>query len=1002
MSERDIAAELRRLLPEDDAARLVVEAQDLPDPRGALGTLADLAAVGAVPADPARRRALLTLSGFSPYLGRLLVQHPEFLEVLPAGGPAAGPRTREDLEEELARFQSLNAARDASTTLRLFKQREYLRIALADFLGTADLSATTRALSLLADVLLHKAVQMARAQLEKRFGPPISRDDMGHVEQPAFTILALGKLGGEELNYSSDIDLLYLFSRDGETSGAGEAGAGAITNKEFFTRQATEVTRLIAGRDPEGQVFRVDLGLRPGGRDGDLVVSAGAALAYYADWSDTWERQALIKARAAAGDAALGARFVRDVQPLVYPETPDPDRRMEIAAMKDRIDAQLGEQGRSETDIKLGRGGIRELEFAVQALQIEHGGRDPWLRQGNTLLALHRLAEKGYVGFAEYATLSEAYAFLRHLEHRLQLGQNRQTSTLPRDPEEWRVLARRMRLGDATPGAEGEALARHLERHRACVRSFYDSVLGRAAQREMPGPEEQGPDLWLDRLDDDALRGRLRRHGLSDPETVLRTVKAIRRLLQPAAPAGDLRRALRRGGPAILEAAARAPNPRRALENLERLLGSLHSEPGGIVRFLSHREIVAPTIRLLGRSDFLAGILVRQPGILWSLEDRGRILRTPSAEEYRERLVGAATGPGEPRARAGEVRRRHQELLATIAMRDINRQATLRETLKGLSNLADAAVEAGFILGGDDGAPPPMAPAGEGGLAVLGLGRLGYREMDYGSDLDLVFVRAGGAGETDTARRAASRRCEGIVRVLSTLSRDGQLYRVDLRLRPSGREGDIVTSAEALEDYFRRSAEIWEMQSFLKARPVAGDLDLGRRAVQAVEAIILDRARAMGPRAIASAIVEMRHRLHHEASRAHGGRPDVKLGEGGLLDIHFAIEYLQLRHGVPGPADKDVLRLLLHLERLAHLGEGPMRSLYEAYLFFRALEHQIRLIHDRPLSHLPADPARLAEIALALDPSQDDGTRAAARLLETFAAHAAAVRRVYESLLDDI
>ncbi len=999
MTERDIPAELRRLLPEGDAARLTADAEGLPDPPGALGALADLAAAGSVPGDPARRRALLTLSGFSPYLGRLLVQHPDFLDVLPTGGPARGPRTREDLEEDLARFQFLNAARDASTTLRLFKQREYLRIALADFLGTADFPAITLALSLLADVLLHKAVQMARAPLERRYGRPTSRDDQGHLEEAAFTILALGKLGGEELNYSSDIDLMYLFSRDGETSGAGGTGEGAITNKEFFTRLAAEVTRLIAGRDPEGQVFRVDLGLRPGGRDGDLVVSVGAALAYYANWADAWERQALIKARPAAGDAALGARFVRGAQPLVYPEAPDPGLPLEIAAMKDRIDAQLGEQGRSETDIKLGRGGIREMEFAVQALQIEHGGHDPWLRQGNTLLALHRLAEKGYVGYAEYATLSEAYTFLRHLEHRQQLGQNRQTSTLPHDPEEWRILARRMRLGDAAGGGEGEALARDLERHRGCVRSFYDSVLGRAAQREMPAPEEEGPDLWLDRIDHDTLRERLRRHGLPDPETALRPVKTIRRLLQPAAPAEDLRRALRRSGPALLDAAARTQNPRRALENLERLLGSLASEPGGIVRFLSHREMVAPTVRLLGRSDFLAGILVRQPGILWSLEDRGRILKTPAVEEYRDLLVTAATGPGGPRAHAGEVRRRHQESLATIAMRDINRQATLRETLKGLSNLADAALEAAILLAGDESARPPAARPAERRLAILGLGRLGYREMDYGSDVDLVFVREDRAGEDGEARRAVSRRCEGIVRVLSTLSRDGQLYRVDLRLRPSGREGDIVTSIDALGDYFRGSAEIWEMQSFLKARPVAGDLDLGRRAVATVEATVLERGRAMGPQTIASTIEEMRHRLHDEASRAHGGRPDVKLGEGGLLDIHFAIEYLQLRHGVRGPADKDVLRLLLHLNRLGHLAEETMRSLYEAYLFFRALDHQIRLIHDRPLPHLPADPARLAEIALALDPSLDDGPRAASRLLEMFATHAAAVRRVYERIL---
>src|SRR5207245_2529636 len=203
------------------------------------------------------------------------------------------------------------------------------------------------------------------------------------------------------------------------------------TNREFFTRLATEVTRLIAGHGPEGRVFRVDLALRPGGRDGDIVMSAGAAAAYYRNWAESWERQALIKARPAAGDLELGRRFVEAIEPTVYSPRPDPYLALEIGAMKDRIDARLSAEGRAETDIKLGRGGIREIEFAVQALQLKHGGADPWLRQGNTLLALHRLADKAYIGYEEYASLTRAYTFLRDLEHRLQLGHDRQTATLP-------------------------------------------------------------------------------------------------------------------------------------------------------------------------------------------------------------------------------------------------------------------------------------------------------------------------------------------------------------------------------------------------------------------------------------------------------------------------------------------------------------------------------------------------------------------------------------------
>jgi glutamate-ammonia-ligase adenylyltransferase len=995
VSERDLRAALAGILPAPMAEGLAGHVARLADPGAAVRAIETLAAARGGAPDPVRLRAVATIAGSSPYLGSLLLAHPELLDALPSGGPARGPRTREDLEEDLARFQSLRATSEISTVLRHFKQREYLRIALDDFLGTADLPAIMRALSLLADVLIDRAVRTARSELERRFGRPTSRDDQGHVEHPGFVVVALGKLGGEELNYSSDIDLLYLFGREGETSG-GEGAEGVIGNKEFFTRLARDVTRLIGGSGPEGQVFRVDLGLRPGGRDGDLVISVGAAAAYYRNWAQAWERQALIKARPSAGDLGLGRRFTAQIGPLVYPADPDPYLMLEIGAMKDRIDAQLSAEGRSETDVKLGRGGIRELEFAVQALQIQHGGRDPWLRQGNTLLALHRLAERGRIGYAEYATLAQAYTFLRDLEHRLQLGHNRQTATLPAGEREWALMARRMRLDDARGGA---ALADLLERHRATVRAFYDEVLGRAAQ---PAIDAQSPDLWTGPMNDEALRDRLRASGFAEPDAVLRPVRMIRRLLRPAAASPALRRALRRSGSLLAAAAARARNPGRAVGNLERLLSTLAAEPERLQDLLEHRELLGPTLQLLGRSDLLAGLLIRQPSILRRLEDRSRILRTPDAAEYRAALAEPAAAPGEPRARAAILRRRHQEALATIAIRDINRQATVREVLKSLSSLADAAIEGAALLARDVALPRGGPGGGEPRLALLGLGRLGYREMDYGSDLDLVFVSEGGVAgqEADEApRRASGRWCEEIVRILSTLSREGQLYKVDLRLRPSGGEGDLVTTLSALRDYFRGPADVWEMQAFLKARPVAGDLELGRRAIAEVESAVLDRAAVMGPAAIASAVDAMRGRLAKEASKQGDQDPDLKLGEGGMLDIHFALECLQLIYAVRGPADKDTVRMLTLLNAGGRLRDEHLRVLYEAYLFLRALDHEMRLIHDRPCPRLPRDPARLEEVALALDPDAGNGGDAAARLFDTLAGHRAAVRQAYEAIV---
>jgi glutamate-ammonia-ligase adenylyltransferase len=984
------AAALSAILPPALVAPLTAHLERLPDPNGAVRLAQRLAASGVLPGDPGRLHALLTLGGCSPYLGGLLHERPGLLDALTAGGPGRGLPAREDLEEELARSRLRESTTDVPTILRRFKEREFLRIALADLLRTADLAAVTRALSLVADVLIDCAVRAAASALEARHGRPTYRNERGELEDSEFVVLGLGKLGGEELNYSSDIDIVYLFSRDGETGGVGARAAGTISNREYFTRLATEVTRTIGGGGADGGIFRIDLNLRPGGRDGDLVISEAAAIAYYRGWSESWERQALIKARPVAGAPALGRRFVDTVEPLVYRVNPDPYLAVEMVAMKDRIDGRLSEQGYSERDVKLGRGGIRELEFAVQALQMQRGGADAWLRQGNTLLALHRLADRGLVGFAEYAALAEAYVFLRDVEHRLQLLENRQTALLPAQRDGLRSLARTLWLAAPPREDEAAALDDALDRHRSVVRAFYDSVLGRATQVAIV---DDTSDLLLDRLDDAALLERLRPLCPAAAESLLKPVQNLRRLLQPARLAPDLTRALRRAGPLLVQAAVESFHPRRALVNLETLLSAMLADPDGLCRLLTHREILTPTVRLLGRSDLLTGLLVRQPEILKALEDRGRIVRAPDPGEDGARLLEAVEAPGDPKSRAVELRRRHQAALAGTALRDINRLASLREVVKSLSDLADGAVEAALRLARQE------AGAATGGrLAVVGLGGLGYRELDYGSDLDLLFVHETEEGDDGAAERArASDLAAAAVRLLSAHSRDGQLYRVDLRLRPSGSKGEMVASPRALTDYFDRGADVWEMQSFLKARPVAGDRALGERVVGLIERQILARSATMTGAELAATVREMRDRLAAAGRHAPDARRP-KHGRGGLADIDFAIEYLQLRHGIPGPRDKDTLRLLTHLASQGLLAEEDMRAFYEGYLSLRAIDHEIRLVGGVPAQTLPADPRRLLEIAGAL-PEVADAPDPVAALLASFDRRTAAVRRAFDTVV---
>jgi len=408
---------------------------------------------------------------------------------------------------------------------------------------------------------------------------------------------------------------------------------------------------------------------------------------------------------------------------------------------------------------------------------------------------------------------------------------------------------------------------------------------------------------------------------------------------------------------------------------------------------MERRDRLAPMVRLAGRSELFAALLRRQPDLVATLDDGGRLVRGPDPRE-REKTLAAALAEAPPGGEAAALRRWHQAELAGIVLRDLNRQSGLRDSLRQLTDLADRTIDACLALARDE--VFPGAPGAAPGIAALGLGRLGSCEVDYDSDLDLLFVCDPGEQDAAERRAAASRVCEAAVRLLSTLSRDGMLYQVDLRLRPSGSKGELVTSETGLAGYFERDADIWEMQSFLKARPAGGDLDLARRAARRAESVVLARGAAIHPAQLAAAVSDMRRR-QREARGGPAGARRLKHGAGGLSDIDFAIEFLQLRHGVPGPSGKDTRRMLEHLHRLGHLADGPFAALYEGERFLRHLDHALRLIHGRVLEGLPEDPARLEETAALLDRLE---TRpAGAALPDLFDRRTAAVHRAFEEIL---
>ncbi len=934
---------IERRLPANLWATLPALLAQIPDPDSALNFLerylrteAESATPGApasrtvayLKRNPAALHHLLVIFSYSRFLSETLVQQPELITWLhrPSrkGRESAESLDRikppEDLHEEFARFEAVSLEHPPAVVLARFKRREYLRITLRDVLGLATLAETTLELSNLADVLLERALRICEQKLGNAYGTPQFTDAAGnrHVVRPA--ILSLGKLGGQELNYSSDIDLMFVYERQGETSGGPQ---GAISNAEYFVRLAQAGLKLITEVTPEGAVFRVDLRLRPEGKEGDLATSLPATLEYYRTRAREWERQMLIKARCSAGDAETGRRFLRQVQPLIYRSEFNLaaveavlNARQEIAR-----DLQRRADHAAEWNVKLSPGGIRDIEFLAQCLQRLYGGADPWLRSSATLVALQRLHDKGLLTGRDFFRLSNAYQFLRRVEHRLQLRDGLQRHTLPEAPDALERLARRCGIEPAA--AEGrtaaEQLLHRLSQHFAEVREIYDRIL--ALRTPAPRPAEEAVE--------------------SDPGS------------------GALLRRLRVESPGVAEsveqaiAGQSATRDAYARRGLLRFLGSAVLDAGVMAQLEAHPEWLAGAAELFARSDLAVEMLSRHPEEIPVVADPGLAgfrgpLPEPPGADIEEAMAAVRIGY-------------RRSVLATV-VRALLGASQPFETFATLTRLAEEALAAALeeaareTLGGSD--------LGTGPLAVLGLGRLGSGEMDIGSDADLVFV----ADEklSSESREPWRRLAERFVHAAGSHTREGLLFPVDTRLRPRGGEGEIVQSTGYLREYFRSEAEAWEAATFLKARPIAGNLALGAEAIRQVHAILAER---FGDTAeLAEQLARTRERLETEGTdpaRTLGSKGEFKKMAGGYYDVEYILAFLFLTRGLPRGLGTggQVLRQIAALEsaspEAAGLTTTQAQMLRAAALLYRSLDHALRLVSGRPANRLP-EPA-LAE-----------------------------------------
>ncbi len=853
----------------------------------------------------------VVIFGYSTWLGETLIHNPDLLQGFVRERSLDRMHSREEFHESFARMRSRSFETDTATLLARFKRREYVRIMLRDVLGIATLAETTAEISALADVLIEEAVREVHAQLQNRFGAPRQLDPESRVVDARFAVLSLGKLGGNELNYSSDVDLLYLYD------GGPEPAETAIPNREYFVRLAQQATELLSRHTREGPVFRIDLRLRPQGTEGEPAVPLPHAMYYYSQVAHDWELQAMIKARHSAGDVALAREFLRGVQPYVYRDELNflairtaLETREKIGTRRRRRMHTLSTEG--GINVKLDGGGIRDIEFLVQCLQRVYGGSESWLRSRGTMFALQKLRDKEHINGKDFQNLTNAYEFLRNLEHRLQLLHGQQTHQLPRARPELESLARSLGREGAVAPAPEEFIA-HVQRRMAAVAEIYQRII----QQEQSQSDS-----------------RVEAFELSPQAPV-----------SPESSYGLMMQRLALDSPELREVANRGDLSQHARRNLERFLSSAGTTSERYAAVLRSPQAVERAVDIFEYSEFLTEILVRYPdevGLLEQVHEQDGAAADLFAEapgagsELADPVLAYLSQEKVERAEAMAILRRHyRQQVFLSGARDLFQLREVFDSLSDNTVAADAALRAALAMSGAPGA-----------FAVMGLGRLGAREFDLLSDADLLFVRDE-ACSAEATRAAAER----LMEALTSYTRDGVVFSVDTRLRPHGREGELIVTPSQLAAYFETEAKPWEALTYLKLRCAAGCEAVANRAVQAVQqgiAAVAERAEFQAE------LADVRTRLERSESTA-----SFKTGAGGVYDLDYLVGSLQARHRLW--CDGNLLDRLRILHQHGLLRAADYQVLAANARFLRTLEHLVRLVTGRARKWLPvADHPRRA------------------------------------------
>lgn len=844
---------------------------------------------------PLGEASLLHLLAVSSICATRLTRNPETLLWLRQPEICLAPRGYAEMLNELG-----SVAGDAITgqnfaALRFWKGREMTRIALRELANLASLEETTAELSHIAEICVRRVFEHWNGEFRKRYGSP-------HAE---FAILALGKLGGAELNHSSDVDLLFLYSEEGHLT-------PQFSYHEFFNRLGKKILETFSTRHPEGSLFRVDLRLRPEGSAGPLARSLESMENYYAGFGETWERLALIKACGIAGSRELAYEFLRQHQPFIYPKSPTPDLLDEIANIKRRIERDVVGPDNLERDVKLGRGGIREIEFIVQALQLIHGAQHPFLQEASMLRALRALRELDLLPRDEVLTLDNTYRFLRRVEHRLQIEAEQQTHTVPQEPEPLQRLALSLRFSSV------EDFTSALQERMRAVRPIFQRITSETS------PNDSGAKIGLEIF--------------NDQKHAAKTLADLARRQGSFHIAPRTRQVFSKLRPVLLEWLARAADPDATLNQFVRFVEAYGLRSLLFELLVTNPRLLELLVKTFDASRFAGDLLIRHPQLLEEITRDPAFYQPRSIDENLRRLesLGANASKLDP------VRAYRRRQLLRIVLRDALGLTDPLAVFNELSDLAEACLLfTTRLLGAEE-------------LTIIALGKFGGREISYGADLDVLIVG-------DDVRSA-----QNLVVAMTQATAEGNIWVLDARLRPEGEKGPLVCSLESYQSYYAGRAQPWELQVLTRARAVKGPLQ--SEFIEMAKHVWRNAGQHVDLRA---RIDNMLERIRRD--RGSGSDfLDFKTGFGGIIEAEFLVQALQMRENIWEANWERAVDLLRDHGRLT---ESEAGKLGHAYGFLRRGEAVLRRYDNKSVSVFPSDPNEQRKLAIRLGYEDFDAFR---------------------------